>query len=728
MRTTGLSVLVAGVLLSACNRHDSSGPAPADTGTPTEKLALQTFAADCSDFLTYAADALTEQYLTTYYCFAEGPCPVDAVAGMPTPTPMPTATPSATAAPGATPETPTDAGEAAGPDRVSGTNTQEAGVDEADIVKADADGRLYILSGRQLHILAAFPPAGLEQRPLVTLDLGADDANFYASDFLLDETAKTLVVLGSTYATDRGQAVARIIDITDPSAPVEVGQVAVDGWPLQTRRIEQRVHRVSRFDVPTPGWFYDGSDELVALRDQYQSAQANGDTDGAAQIKAQINAEIRERVTAAGAADFLPHRRVQLGGGAPLDEALRCNDISHPEVTAALGLAVVDSFDTDGSDQAASAVVNNAYLVYASLANLYLVQSSFGWWFSPEQAEESAIYRLALSDTGAAAYQAVGKVDGTVFNSYQLSEFDNRLRITSTETRIENDTFTPVNHVTVLNAQTAGEMTRTGELRDLAPGERIQSSRFIGPRGFLVTFRQIDPLFALDLSDPANPAVADELKIPGFSSYLMPLGDDFLLAIGREGTDDGTLTGNLAVQLFDVADLGNISLIGGPLTPSGAANGYSYSAAEYDPHAFTYFPDSEDAPVPGTLSIPLQRWSESGGSFTGFQVVRVDPSDAQASLTELGLIDHQSLIDEDDPSYNCPPPDSGILAPCYIYAADPRRSVFMTDPDTNGRYLYTVSSVGVIASDAAQPETELGRRKLPYDPPCCVYAPEPGSP
>ncbi|MFA5941737.1 MAG: beta-propeller domain-containing protein [Sinimarinibacterium sp.] len=716
MRTPGLSVLVACVLLSACNRHDSSGPAPADTGTPTEKLALKTFAADCSDFLTYAADALTEQYLTTYYCFAEGPCPVYAVDNVPPP--------SATPAPGASPD---DAGgEFAGPGRVSGTNTQEVGVDEADIVKADAEGRLYILSGRQLHILEAFPPAGLEQRPLVTLDLSADDTNFYASDFLLDETAKTLVVLGSTYATDRGQAVARIIDITDPSAPQQVGQVAVDGWPLQTRRIGQRVHRVSRFDVLTPAWFYDGGDELVELRNQYQSAQADGDSEEAAQIKAQINDEIRSRVAAAGAADFLPHRRVQLAGGEPVDEALACNAISHPEVTAALGLAVVDSFDTDGSDQAASAVVNNAYLVYASTANLYLVQSSFGWWFGPEQDEESAIYRLALSDTGAPAYQAVGKVDGTVNNSYQLSEFDNQLRVASTETRLENETFTPVNHVTVLNAQSANEMTLTGELRDLAPGERIQSSRFIGPRGFLVTFRQVDPLFALDLSDPADPSVADELTLPGFSSYLMPLGDDFLLAIGREGTDDGTLTGNLAVQLFDVSELTDISQIGGPLTPSGAGNGYSYSVAEYDPHAFSYFPDSEDAPVPGTLSIPLQRWSESGDSFTGFQVVRVDPSDAQATLTELGLIDHQSLIDESDPSYNCPPDGSGILAPCYIYAAEPRRSVFMADAD--GRYLFTVSSAGVIASDAAQPQTELGRRKLPYDPPCCVYASEPGSP
>lgn len=717
MRATRLSLLLAGTLLSACGGGGgSSSPDPDPTGTrrtPTDKLALKTFAADCSDFLTYAADALTEQYLTTFYCFAEGPCPVYAADGQ---VPPPSATPGA----------PTDAGgESAGPGRVSGTNTQEAGVDEADIVKADADGRLYILSGRQLQILAAFPPAGLEQRALTTLDLGGEDASFYASDFFLDETAQTLVVLGSTYATDRGQSVAIIVDITDPAAPAETGRVAVDGWPLQSRRIEDRVHRVTRFEVPPPSWFYDPNDELVALRDQYQSAQGSGDSEQAAQIKGQINDEIRARVAAAGAADFLPHRRTQNAAGTT-DQPLACNAISHPDVTTALGLAVVDSFDTDGGNQVASAIVNNGYLVYASAANLYLVQSSFGWWFDPAQAEETAIYRLALSDTGAAAYRATGKVDGTVNNSYQLSEFDGQLRISSTERRTENDTFTSVNHVTVLDAQDAGEMSRTGELRDLAPGETIQSTRFMGPRGFLVTFRNIDPLFALDLSDPANPSVADELKIPGFSSYLMPLGDDFLLAIGREGSDDGTLTGKLAVQLFDVADLANISQVGGPLTPSGEGNGYSYSVAEYDPHAFSYFSDSEDAAVPGTLSIPLQRWSESGNSFTGFQVVRVDPANGAAPLTELALIDHQSLIDQNDPSYNCPPPDSGILAPCYIYAADPRRSVFMADDD--GRYLFTISSVGVIASDAAQPQVELSRRKLPYDPPCCVYASEPGSP
>ncbi|MEQ1439185.1 beta-propeller domain-containing protein [Fontimonas sp. SYSU GA230001] len=722
MRRSGILVLAAGLLLSGCGGHHGSsgpqptpGPGPGTTRTPTEKLALKTFAADCSDFLAYAGDALTEQYLTSYYCFADGPCPVYAADNVPPP--------SATPAPGASPGA---GGEAAGPDRVSGTNTQEAGVDEADIVKADAAGRLYILSGRQLHILAAFPPAGLEQRPLVTLDLAAGDATFYASDMLLDETAQTLVALGSTYADGRGQAVALIIDLTDPAAPQQVGRVSVDGWPLQTRRIERRVHRVSRFDVPTPAWFYDGSDsQLTTLRSQYQDARGRGDDAQAAQIKSQINARIRQRVSAAGAAEFLPHRRVQLAGAAPLDQALACDAIAHPDVTAALGLAVIDSFDTDGGNSAASAIVNNAYLVYASTANLYLVQSSFGWWFDPAQAEETAIYRLALSATGAAAYRAVGTVDGTVSNSYQLSEYDGHLRVASTQTRLEADRFEPVNHVTVLDAQSNDTMAQTGALRDLAPGERIQSSRFIGPRGFVVTFRQIDPLFALDLSDPANPAVADELKLPGFSSYILPLGDDYLLTIGREGTDDGTLTGNLAVQLFDVADLTDISQIGATLTPSGSADGYSYSAAEYDPHAFSYFPDSEDAPVPGTLSVPLQRWSESG-SFTGFQVVRVDPA-AATPLTELALIDHQSLIDDSDPAYDCPPPGSGILAPCYIYAADPRRSVFMAD--ANGRYLFTVSSVGVIASDAAQPATELGRRQLPYDPPCCVYAAaEPGGP
>ncbi|MGB0219904.1 MAG: beta-propeller domain-containing protein [Sinimarinibacterium flocculans] len=724
-----LLLLSSGLLLASCGGGNGNPvpvePEPQSRPTPTEQLALKTFRADCSDFLDYAADALTEQFLTPFYCAAlvDGPCPVFAAEGapppgMPAPTPVPT--PAATAPPGA--GAPGVDGENSGdPDRGSGTNTQEQGVDEADIVKADAAGNLYVLANNKLSIVDAYPPQDLAQAATATLDFGTvENGTFYARDFFLDEAAGRAVVLGGTYGFDGSSSVARtlalIVDVSDPQDPVILEQLGVDGSPLVARRIGARVHRVSRYDVIAPAWFYDDG-ELAQLRDEYYDARSRNDEAAVARITSEVRAEIGDRVRASGADVFLP--RVHRADGGSAADVLACDSVAHPDVATALGLMVVDSFDTDGGDHAVSAVINNAFTVYASPANLYMVQSSWGWFFAPDQSEETAIYRLALPESGAAAYQAIGKVDGTVSDSYRLSEFDGHLRVASTEFRFDDDTqrSRPYNHITVLDAEAPGTMAKTGEIRDLAPNETIRGSRFVGPRGFVVTFEQIDPLFALDLSDPAAPRVADELKIPGFSSYLMPLGDDYLLTIGRDGTDDG-LTGKVAVQLFDVADLGNISQIA-VLAPDSGESG-SYSVAEYDPHAFTYFSDTAEAAVPGTLSIPLQAYAERwDDSFSGFLVLRVDPAGG-TPLSELGRVDHSGLVSAPD---DCqPPPGSapqptaapGAAPACeYWYGnrADPLRSVFLED--AFGRALYTVSRAGVIASDAQQPSTVYGSRVLP---------------
>ncbi len=709
-----VAISILGALLSACNGSGGGGdPGPdpeTDKRTPLEKLALQTFGADCADFLAYTADALTEQYLTPYYCAFDGPCPIYAVDNAPPPMATPAPVGEGASADGGS------------PDRVSGTNTQEAGVDEPDIVKADAAGRLYVLTGQDLRIFDGYPPAGISDRPITTLALGSDDGAFYPYELLLDDAGDRLVALGASYSGNSGQAVAKVIDISTPTAPAIVRSISVDGYPLTVRSVDGRIHRVSRFDSPVPGWFYDGGDPLVTKREEYQQAQASGDEAAAAEARAAIRDEIGNRVSAAGADDFLPRQRITEAGGGITDNQLACERISHPEVTTAMGLALVDSFNIDGSGAAVSGIVNNSYLVYGSTRNLYLVQSSLGWFFAPEQVEESAIYRLALSEDGPAVYRALGKVDGSVNTSYQLSEYEGALRVSSTERRNTEQTSTTYNHVTVLDATSDNTMTRLGVINDLAEGETIQGTRFIGPRGFVVTFRQIDPLFAIDLSNPAAPVVTDELKIPGFSSYLMPLGNDTLLTIGRAGTDEG-VTGGVAVQLFDVGDMSNIRQIAVNEVDAGGS-GYSYSAAEYDQHAFSDFSDNANAALPGTLSIPIYTdgaYDESGGSsnsFSGFLVLRVDTG-ADAPLAELGRIDHGPLVDQSDDCQSPPPGSfagSDVVVPeCYFYqpSADPLRSVFLQDEA--GRYLLTISSAGVIASDAAQPATAYGSQAWTSD-------------
>ncbi|MES2884384.1 MAG: beta-propeller domain-containing protein [Pseudomonadota bacterium] len=650
--------------------------------TPSEQLRPKSFKADCTDFISYTADALTEQYLTPQIYYLGGPTPV--------------ASPGAPTAGSGT------------PDRVSETNVQEAGVDEADLVKADASGRFYILRDQELLVMKAYPASGMGSAAITRVPLTADSggASLYAQDFFLDEANRRLVVLASSYDGSTGKALSLVFDLSNPDAPVERIRLSVSGYGLEARRIGARVHRVSRFDLPTPAWVYDSSDSLQKKREDYNAAKGRNDSAAASRIKGEIRSEIGSRVQQQGAASFLPLVASRTSAG-ETSRALACDSLQRPDVTTATGLALVESFNTDGSARVVSGLVNNAFLVYASAQNLYLAQTSGGWFFAPNQADETVIYRLALSATAAAAYQGLAKVDGTVPGRYALSEYQGHLRVASNEFRSDANSSNRYTHLSVFKADAAGDMPATGAVRDLAPGESLRGTRFVGPRGYLVTFRQVDPLFAFDLANPAAPQLKSTLKIPGFSSYLQPLGNDYLLTVGRAG-DEQQLNGQLAVQLFDVRDLGNVKLVSS-LSPNVGGNGYSYSAAEYDPHAFSYFPDRADAAAPGTLSLPMQSYSEqSGQNFSGFLVLRVNPA-AAAPLAELGRVDHQGFADT---RTYCGGSDSGSTPPCAssVYASDPRRSVFVQD--ASGTALFSISSLGIKASDATAPARELGTRKF----------------
>lgn len=699
MRTPLMASLALGcLLLAACG----AGTVPAARGpvsTPKSSLQAKNFAADCGDFISYVAESLTNQYLNVYQCYADAPCPVFATSGTAA---VDSGTPTA-GAPVAAPA----------PSRVSETNTQERGVDEADIVKADLRGYLYILSGHTLSVLDAHPADELDTAPLATLDLATDDGFFYARDLFLDTAAQRLVIFGErSNSAGRSEAVSIFVDVSQPTAPVERLRLAVDGYGIEARRIATRVHRVVAYQPPLPGWFFDGNDELVQRREAYLSARNNGRDAEAEQLKKDIGSEINARLRNAGAETLLPRLRSQTPGAAESEAVMACSAIAHPAVSEGLGFVLIDSFGTEGAARASSGLVNNAYIVYASPDNLYLVQSSSGWFFAPSQKEETAIYRLALAATGAASFQGLGKVDGSVIGSYALSEHQGFLRVASTESRFGPGRSESGNHLTVLDARTAGDLPIVGQLRELAPGERIQGVRMVGERGYLVTFRQVDPLFGLDLSTPTQPRVASVLKLPGFSSYLSPVGDDYLLTVGRDGSDEG-LNGQLGIQLFDVRNLAAIRQVAS-ITPPAGSNSYSYSLSEYDPHAFTYFPDAENAAAPGTLVVPLQTYGEQEADrFSGFVVVRVEP-DSGTPLREIGRISHADFPDRQS---SC----GGTFAPCqdYYQLVEPRRAVFIQDASLTA--LLTISSVGVIASNAATPSQELARRELPYDEPCCFY-------
>jgi hypothetical protein len=188
-------------------------------------------------------------------------------------------------------------------------------------------------------------------------------------------------------------------------------------------------------------------------------------------------------------------------------------------------------------------------------------------------------------------------------------------------------------------AQDGKSLKQTGKVGGLGKGERIYAVRFVGPVGYVVTFRQTDPLYTVDLHDPAAPKVTGELKITGYSAYLHPAGDGRLIGIGQEASTQGGTQGT-QISLFDVSD---------PTKPTRLAQyhaAYGHSEAEFDPHAFLYWPADHLLVVPlttyqvkpmagGPVTSPSDATPTASGSpQSGALVLKVSDS----GLTELGTI------------------------------------------------------------------------------------------
>jgi len=267
------------------------------------------------------------------------------------------------------------------------------------------------------------------------------------------------------------------------------------------------------------------------------------------------------------------------------------------------------------------------------------------------------------SDPRHVRYVAGGGVPGQLVNSFALDDEGGHLRVASTRrTWLGWQLKAMSNSVFVLRAS-GDRLSRVGEVDDLAHNERIYSARFEGPRGFLVTFRNVDPLFTLDVSNPTNPRVVGELKIPGFSTYLHPLGRDHLLTIGRDTT-------GAQLQIFNVADFANPALQHRYVLGTASSS----SEAEYDHKAFTYFQSR------GLLSIPLSDWSTARRNrFTSsLTIVRATP---ESGIVPLGAVEHADLVQGTD------------ARGYWGWTPQVRRGVMMDD------YVYSISYGGMKVND-----------------------------
>ena len=197
------------------------------------------------------------------------------------------------------------------------------------------------------------------------------------------------------------------------------------------------------------------------------------------------------------------------------------------------------------------------------------------------------------------------------------------------------------------------------------PANAITASRFLGDKGYLVTFRQVDPLFTIDLSDKWNPKLGGELKIPGFSTYLHPLGTDKLLTIGVGGTDAGA-NGRTTISTFNIGDFEHPALTAA--LPIEGEQGWGWSEAQWEHKAFQYFAPKK------LLAVPQSNYDYSGGNYrylSKLEVINVD--DATGALSLRGSINHSQYYGSNQ----------------YWSYLQIRRSIFMGD------FIYAVSDKAI---------------------------------
>ncbi len=461
--------------------------------------------------------------------------------------------------------------------RHSTTNVQVEGVDEADSVKTDGE-YLYIATGDTISIIKAYPPESLSNASTINI--------------------RTVLGLGDNYSVwmqgiylDQGMLVA-VVSVTGPYLPVNLTNgdqyrlYAPSVWRMPEEKTVLAVFSLSGDEEPT-------LKGTVAMSGYCVTSRLSG---GLVYVVAQ-------------------HYLWSYDSKVTLPKEWSGNDSATMAITdvhydpdcrdpaAFLNIMALDISDMESN--LTSIVTGYASTIYVSSEAIYL---TFQTWTSDvtiglvnagreastsdiEVSSDSTmttIYKIGLEGLKIKAL-ARGEVPGYLLNQFSMDESDGLLRVATTFSW-DNQR----NAVYVLD----GNLSIIGALEDLAPDERIYSCRFSGDTLYLVTFRQVDPLFVIDLSNPLLPKVQGELKVPGFSSYLHPIGIDRLVGIGMQN-------GSLKLSLFDVSDpnapLEMISLV----VPY-----WSYSEALWDHKAITY------DPVTMTLIIPVSSWDANSWNCT----------------------------------------------------------------------------------------------------------------
>ena len=458
----------------------------------------------------------------------------------------------------------------------TGTNVQEAGVDEPDVAKTDGAVVVHLDRGDLVVSDVRGEPREVSRTEL--------PGRLTGQELLLVEN--TVVVLGQDGFFHGGPVVRDIMpsyggvatthmitfDITDPAAPRLERHDRIDGALVSAREYDGTVRAVISTGAPTLDFVHP-----TRRRSAREATREN-----------------RKILRDSTITDWLP----QVHTGDDSTPLVACTDVRHPEEHSGTGTISVVTFaaETPG-ERSATAVTAGGHMVYSSTDRLYIATAAGGWGQPIPLAGRGAgrrpappttqVHAFAI-DGPSTAYVASGDVPGTVQDRWSFSEHDGRLRVATAL----GDSWNPRENAVVVLEERDDDLVEVGRVDEIGVNEQIQSVRWFGDLAIVVTFRQVDPLYTVDLSDPAAPRVMGELKIPGFSSYLHPVGNGRLLGLGQDATLRGSTRGAQA-SLFDVSDLADPRRSG-----TAGFDRHTEFTTAWDSRAFTFLPERGIALAP----------------------------------------------------------------------------------------------------------------------------------
>ena len=533
------------------------------------------------------------------------------------------------------------------------TNVQERGIDEPDIVKTDGK-TIYVVAQNSLYSVDV---TGVEPQLLDRLELDAWGAQLlltgdrllvigqggFAPHLPIEPQIEPWFAESESIAPYGGTgATLTLVDVSTPAQLSVAETLSVEGAYVTARLTGKSIRLVtSSFPEAVPFVYPEDSGFLPELAAGLENQR----------IVAQL-----------GASDWIPEyvREDHVTGASESGLAVGCSSVRMPVEDSGFGMLSVLTLDPERglSPVDSDAVMTNAQTVYASNGGLYVStpfwsndadrQSGDDFFFGGR--EHTLIHRFDISEPFDTVYTGSGDVLGSLLNQFSMSEHEGYLRVAST------DHYDQESYVTVL--ETRGEKLKTaGRVGNLGLGEQIFAVRFMGDTGYVVTFRQVDPLYTVDLSNPERPKVLGELKIKGYSAYLHPVGENLLLGIGQDANEQGQTKGT-QLSLFDVSNLEDLTRLHQMRLGQGSS-----SEAEYDHHAFLWWPSLNLAVLP----VTAYRYDERTGVEDWFSGAVGAEVDAKRGISPVGTLTH---------------PHGGQI----------RRSVVIGDT------LYTVSDSGLKAS------------------------------